>query len=405
MRHHLAFPALLPLLSSLALTKAAPACSRSQSTAASAAASGAVAVQEDPSGDVYLATGDVQSTAGQASSVNAEAAAASSRTSVDSKSVASSAAATTPLSSAATSAKSSAAKSSATSVKTSAAASATSASSTGNATTSSSKMGVSWPIQEIQAAPVAKFFTDSSTVSWWFDWNKNWDQGILTSDGTSISGEFIPMLFDTTFLDDSSTLQDGFTELMGYNEPDLKSDTGVSDYIDAAVAAGLWKTQVATLRAKYPDIKIHSPVMASSQDWLSTFFSTICPSASASDAWDGCDAKPDYVSMHLYTTDVDDFKTQVKEFHDTFGLPLVLSEFACYSFGDDSGCSESEASTFMAETTKWLDQQDWVIKYAWFGAVRDSEYLYGVSESNRLMDTSGALTALGKQYINGGQTA
>ncbi|TYJ56763.1 hypothetical protein B9479_002533 [Cryptococcus floricola] len=444
MRHHLALPALLPLLFPLALTNAAPACSKSQSTATSAAASGAVAVQEDPSGNVYLATGNVQSTVAQASSVNAEAAvsssglpassssaalpatdtlqsstkaggassaagpatAASSKTSVVSKSAAASSAAdTTPLSSAATSATSSAAKTSATSVKTSAAASA-SASSTGNATTSSSKMGVSWPMQEIQAAPVAKFFTDSSTVSWWFDWNKNWDQGILTVDKTSsISGQFVPMLFDTTFLADSSTLQDGFTELMGYNEPDLKSDTGVSNYIDAAVAAGLWKTQVATLRAKYPDIKIHSPVMASSQDWLSTFFSTICPSASASNAWEGCDAKPDYVSMHLYTTDVDDFKTQVKKFHETYGLPLVLSEFACHSFGGDSTCSASEASTFMAETTKWLDQQDWVIKYAWFGAVRDSEYLYGVSESNRLMDTSGALTALGKQYTNGGQTA
>ncbi|WVQ76312.1 hypothetical protein IAR50_005977 [Cryptococcus sp. DSM 104548] len=426
MRHHLALSALLPLLSSLALIQAAPTCSKSQNAASSAAAaSGAVAIQEDANGVVALAASDTQSTAvNPATAVSPESAAASSVPAAETSSTlpsSSSKAGTTSVkagssgaaassktlsvsSPKASSAEDTTAKSSAaSSAKTSAAASA-SASSSANSTSSSSKMGVSWPIQEVQAAPVAKFFTDSSMVSWWFDWNKNWNQGVMTADGTSISGQFVPMLFDTTFFDSSATLQDGFTELMGYNEPDLESDTGVSNYIDAAVAAGL-KTQVASLRATYPDIKIHSPVMASSEDWLSTFFSTICPSGSASNAWEGCDAAPDYVSMHLYTTDADDFKTQVKDFHDNYGLPLVLSEFACYSFGSETGCSASEASSFMAETTEWLDQQDWVIKYAWFGAVRSSEYLYGVSEGNRLMDTSGALTDLGKQYINGGQTA
>ncbi|KIR98098.1 hypothetical protein L804_04559 [Cryptococcus deuterogattii 2001/935-1] len=60
---------------------------------------------------------------------------------------------------------------------------------------SSSKMGVSWPVQEKDASPIAQFFVPTSTVSWWFDWNKNWNQSILSADGVSISGQFIPMLF------------------------------------------------------------------------------------------------------------------------------------------------------------------------------------------------------------------
>ncbi|KAK6905372.1 hypothetical protein I203_106199 [Kwoniella mangroviensis CBS 8507] len=110
---------------------------------------------------------------------------------------------------------------------------------TGN---NSGKAGVGWPVQEVDAAPVAQFFTSESTVSWWFNWNKNWNQGVMTSDGVSIDGEFVPMIFGPTYLDNEDTFQEGFTELMGYNEPDLKSTTGVSVYLEPAQAAETWKT-------------------------------------------------------------------------------------------------------------------------------------------------------------------
>lgn len=71
--------------------------------------------------------------------------------------------------------------------------------------------------------------------------------------------------------------------------------------------------------------------MAFNQTWLSTFFATICPPPySSNDGWSDCSYKPDYVAMHLYTTDPDEFMSTVSTFQKTFGLPLVLSEFACY---------------------------------------------------------------------------
>ncbi|WVO23524.1 uncharacterized protein IAS62_004879 [Cryptococcus decagattii] len=237
-------------------------------------------------------------------------------------------------------------------------------------------MGVSWPIQEKNASPIAQSFVPISTVSWWFDWNKNWNQSILSAYGVSISGQFIPMLFDRNFLDSSDTLQDGFTEIMGYNEPDLRTDSRVSSYIDPVTAAGIWKTQITKLRSTYPSIKIQSPVMAFDQTWLSTFFATIYP---------------------------DEFMSTVSTFQKTFGLPLVLSEFACYSFGTNSNPSAADVSIFMQKTISWLEKQPWLMRYAWFCAVRDSTYLYGVAETNRLMDPTGQLTSLGKQYMNCGQ--
>ncbi|WVQ80321.1 hypothetical protein IAT38_002426 [Cryptococcus sp. DSM 104549] len=286
------------------------------------------------------------------------------------------------------------------STKTSASAAASTTAASGKKT----KMGVGWPIQDQDAAPVAEFFTADSTVSWWCNWNKNWNQGLMKSDGVTISGSFVPMLFNTEFMDNSDTFQDGFTTIMGYNEPDLQTDTGVSAYTAPAEAAAAWKTQIVSLRSTYPSVKVISPAMASNQDWLAQFFTAICPDGTAANGYGDCQYKPDYVAMHVYTTNADGFKESVQAFHDKFGLPVVVNEYACYNFGgDNADKSVAEVSDFMAATTSWMDQQDWIIQYAWFGTARDSAYLYGVAESNRLMDTSGKLTALGKQYMNGGK--
>ncbi|WWD22445.1 hypothetical protein CI109_106936 [Kwoniella shandongensis] len=269
-------------------------------------------------------------------------------------------------------------------------------------TTAKTKVGMGWPVQEKDAAPIAQFFTADSAVSWWYDWNKNWNQGLFNADGVTVSGEFIPMLYNKDFLGNPDSLQDGFTEIMGYNEPDL-STGGVSDAIDPAAAAEAWKTQITQIRQQYPDVKVHSPVVASNQKWLEDFFAAICPGASASNAWGDCAYKPDYVSMHIYTTDADYFKGTVQGYQQAFGLPLVLSEWACYDFTSKPNPSAEAVSTFMADTMAWMDQQDWLVKYAWFGAARSSDFLYGVAETNRLIDQNGQITALGKLYMAGGK--
>nr|ODN92618.1 hypothetical protein L203_00897 [Cryptococcus depauperatus CBS 7841] len=256
-----------------------------------------------------------------------------------------------------------------------------------------SKMGISWPIQEEDAAPVAKFFTDSSSVAWWYNWNKNWNQGLLTSSGVSISGEFVPMLYDPTFYDNSDPLQSGFTEIFGYNEPD-HYDRNVATTVGAAAAAEIWKKQITAIRSAYPSAKVYSPAVAGDQSWLDQFFAAICPSNSASNAYGDCKYKPDGLAVHVYDTSAEAFKERMSGYYKKFGLPIILSEYACHNFGVAGTPSASDISQFMAETTKWLNEQSWVVKYAWFGAARNEKNLGGVPEGNRLMDASGQLTAL-----------
>ncbi|OCF36158.1 hypothetical protein I316_02030 [Kwoniella heveanensis BCC8398] len=266
--------------------------------------------------------------------------------------------------------------------------------STTASSTSSVGAGIGWAPQEGDSAPIAQFFTPESGVKWWFNWAKNWNQGVMQSDGVQIDGQFIPMLFDSVTLASDIPLEDGMTELMGYNEPDLK-DKAVAAYLEPKKAAELWKPQITQIREQYPSIKVHSPVVASNTTWLKAFFEGICPDNTAEEAWGDCAYKPDYVSQHVYSTNAGHFRGAVQQYYKTFGLPIVLSEWACHDWSEDGHkATVDEVSEFMEETMGWLDEQDYVVKYAWFGTARSADHLHGVSETNRLMDENGNITPL-----------
>jgi hypothetical protein len=49
----------------------------------------------------------------------------------------------------------------------------------------------------------------------------------------------------------------------------------------------------------------------------------------------GCPDRPDYLGVHVYDDNIQDFIAQVERYHNEFGLDIVLSEVACFvsSFG------------------------------------------------------------------------
>lgn len=63
----------------------------------------------------------------------------------------------------------------------------------------------------------------------------------------------------------------------------------------------------------------------------------------------------------------------------------------------ESHSSTDDITSCLKETTEWFDEQDWVIRYAWFvtGSLVDDPY---VDDNCALLDTDGALTELGKLY-------
>ncbi|KAI9635866.1 uncharacterized protein MKK02DRAFT_44562 [Dioszegia hungarica] len=256
----------------------------------------------------------------------------------------------------------------------------------------SGKAGISWPVQELTSDPVAKFFQPGSKLSWHYNWNKNWSELLPdTTPGLKIDAEFVPMLWKPDFLHNADKLQEGWSMLLGYNEPD-HNDPSVASRCSAVDAARSWK-EVAKLRRQDPAIKLVSPAVASDKGWLKDFFSCLEP-----------DEMPDILAIHIYTTTFDSFRASAEEYYSMFRLPIMITEFAVQSFSRNvpGPQSQQQVHDFMGQTTKWLDETGYIMRYCWFGAVRDPSNLHGVHPYNRLMDEQGNVTPLGHQYIAGG---
>ncbi|KGB77290.1 hypothetical protein I307_00182 [Cryptococcus deuterogattii 99/473] len=255
------------------------------------------------------------------------------------------------------------------------------------------KAGISWPAQELTSDPIAKFFQYPSKLSWHWNWTKHWKGPLVpaTPDDLDIDAEFVPMIWSPKSLDDGCNLQEGWDLLLGFNEPDLDNEA-VASHRSPQEAADGW-FGLAQLRTDPDKQHLVSPAVASNVEWLKEFLSLIPE-----------DIYPTYLAVHLYTTTFDDFVRKVEMYRNEFGLPIILTEFCMQSWDEDvpGPQDQQQVHDYMGQTTKWLDETDYVIKYCWFGAVRDTANLHGVHRFNRLMDENGEITPLGFQYMYGG---
>ncbi|BEJ16704.1 hypothetical protein CspHIS471_0601050 [Cutaneotrichosporon sp. HIS471] len=253
------------------------------------------------------------------------------------------------------------------------------------------KAGVSWPVQEETSDPLTAFFQPGSKLSWHYNWNKRWDSQLLphTSPNLQLNAEFVPMIFAPPYLNNGVQVQDDWQLMLGYNEPD-HANPAVAVQTSPADCAAAW-VELAKLRT--PGKRLASPAVAVELNWLKEFFSYLPPGT-----------QPDVLAVHIYTTTFDSLRVQLEEYHRTFGLPIILTEFAMTSFDPNVPPPQNmqQVHDFMGQATRWLDETPWIERYAWFGTVRNSYNLHGVHEFNRLMDAQGNVTALGHQYINGG---
>lgn len=64
----------------------------------------------------------------------------------------------------------------------------------------------------------------------------------------------------------------------------------------------------------------------------------------------------------------------------------------------ESGASAGDISTYLAGSTKWFQDQEWIDRYSWFitGSIDEGDY---VSADCSLMNPSGGLTPLGNAYF------
>lgn len=91
------------------------------------------------------------------------------------------------------------------------------------------------------------------------------------------------------------------------------------------------------------------------------------------------------MAIHYYDISAQGFIDYVNTWHTTFNRPIVVTEVACQvlpsvyvsracshifhqNFNDSSKqCSYSDIQNFMGTITSWMDQQDFVVFYCYFG--------------------------------------
>lgn len=245
------------------------------------------------------------------------------------------------------------------------------------AVTSTFKAGIAWPNGNWVNM---KQFESTGKVQWYYTWSPS---------AVDSSLEFVPMLWGNDQISEwessiNSTIRNlGVTHILGFNEPDYATQSNLTP----SAAASLWETQIEPLKSQ--GILLGSPAPTSAPEgkqWLLQWLNA-CQG--------GCTI--DFVALHWYDINSTAFIEYLEDFHDTFQKPIWVTEWACQNFNvADEQCSLENIVDFMNATQGFMDNTEWVERYAWFGAM---ENLQGVNQDNALMDSSGRINALGEQYI------
>ena len=109
----------------------------------------------------------------------------------------------------------------------------------------------------------------------------------------------------------------------------------------------------------------------------------------------------DYIGVHWYGgTDAHYFKEKLKRIYKKYGeRPLLITEFAPADWHtkgnpNKNKRAEEDVLAFMKEILPWLEEQDWILGYAWFSFRQTNP----AGHTSSLYDKAGNLTACGRFY-------
>lgn len=226
-------------------------------------------------------------------------------------------------------------------------------------------------------------------MSWFYDWSTSSPEsvrGIYPSMGI----DFTPMLWGADsnefsmrqYLDNNP----GVKYLLGFNEPTHLNQANLTPQ----QAADAWPI-LESIADDY-NLQLVSPAVGNSTlygawDYLDAFFA----------ACTNC--RVDFIAVHKYGKDQEKFKEFVTESY-RYGKPIWVTEWAGNGGGGGANWPQipEEHIDFLAETTRWLEAEDNVYRYAWFvGRNRQGidNFPY-----NGLLGENGETTALGETYFS-----
>lgn len=224
---------------------------------------------------------------------------------------------------------------------------------------------------------IASYKTDK--VTWLYTWGPD------VSFAAQYGYKTAAMLWGYDQVDQfQSTVVAGYADAaMGVNEPNQSGQANMSP----EQAAQLWMQYIQPLKDE--GYLLVTPATSSDPDglpWMQQFMGNCT----------GCSY--DYVAVHYYDVTAQGFIDYLNLWHNTFNLPIWVTEFACENYNGGAQCSQDEVNDFYTTTINFMESTDWVDQYFPFGAMHDMQ---GVNSLDQLMSDSGEPTTLGYQIING----
>jgi len=224
-----------------------------------------------------------------------------------------------------------------------------------------------------------------SGASWHYSWGD-------TLPGKEPAGvEFVPMIWECrrtnaaffARIKDLTAAKSAHTRkyLLGFNEPDHQEQARMT--VSQALEAWPYLMQTG--------LKLGSPVMASSRDWMQEFMNQAATNK----------YRVDFICVHLYGgPNAASFTNRLEEIHKAYGKPIWITEFGVADWKaksvKENNYTAEQALRFMKELLPKLDALDYVERYAWFPADEDDKST-GISA---LFKTDGSLNALGQCYAS-----
>jgi len=215
---------------------------------------------------------------------------------------------------------------------------------------------------------------------WFYTWNH------MIPEGLPQGVEFIPMIYryggNAQVIADAaaSAKKAGITELLGFNEPDVKKQGNMTmqETLDA------WPLLMET------GMRLGSPgCVHPDKEWMVEFMAGVKERK----------LRVDFVCVHSYGgPNPEALVKRLENIHKMFGCPLWITEFAV---GDweaksvETNRHKPEAVLrFMEKVLPRLDKLDFLERYAWFPS-KPSSFPLGTSA---LFNEDGTLTRLGECY-------
>jgi len=241
------------------------------------------------------------------------------------------------------------------------------------------KVGLAWA--NGPSMSIKPFVTKD--VSYVYTWSPD-----IYPNAASFGLRNMPMLWgDDQTSDFTKLVKKGYADaVMGFNEPNEPGQSNMTP----EHGASLWKQYIQPLDALGYTTMV-APATSSNPNgkvWVQNFM-TACNG--------GC--KPTHSGVHYYDITAAGFISYMEDWHNTFGLPVMPTEFACQNFNDaNAQCSAQEVDDFMTTAIDFMESTSWITAYFAFGVMQNMQ---GVNTLNQLMNSAGQPTALGLKYING----